>query len=142
MLDTIPLASLLPKLRLLFVALEAIFSYIMWAMRTVSKDYGMAHICLWDRTTLEYEGLCSHCSLNKGIAGDFGLSARALEALAVEKKAARTVYQAEYKSNWHFKQVETNHEEYLEGNRETLAKIRARSPESQQKKQRLARNGP
>jgi hypothetical protein len=46
--------------RLMFVALEATFTYIFWAMRTISKDYGMAHICLWDRNTLEDDGLCSH----------------------------------------------------------------------------------
>jgi hypothetical protein len=42
----IPLASLEPKLRLLLVALEATFAYMLWAMRIASRDYGMAHICL------------------------------------------------------------------------------------------------
>jgi hypothetical protein len=133
---SIPSASLLPKLRLLFVTLEATFSYMLWAMRTVSKEYVMAHICLWDRSTFEYEGLCSHCSLNEGIAGDFCLSAEDLEAQAVEKKAARTLYQAEYGSNWHFKQMETNHKEYLAGARERGTKARAKSPERVNKRNR------
>ena len=51
-----PPASMVPKLRLLFVALEATFSYMLWAMKTLSKDYGVAHMCLWDRTHLEYHG--------------------------------------------------------------------------------------
>jgi len=36
-----PSASLEPKLRLLLVALEATFAYMLWAMRTASRDYGM-----------------------------------------------------------------------------------------------------
>jgi hypothetical protein len=122
-------ASLVPNLRLLFIALEATFSYMLWAMRTVSGDYGMTHICLWDRNTLEYEGLCSHCSLNEGISGDFGLSAEALEALAAEKTVARCVRAVEVHSNYHYKQMETNREGYLEKQREQQAALRTRSPE-------------
>lgn len=72
---SLPPVSLQPTIRVLFIALEAAFSYIFWAMRTVNKDYGMSSICLWDRTTLEYDGCCSHCCLNEMITGDFTLSA-------------------------------------------------------------------
>ena len=69
----IPTAALVPVSRLLFLALEATFSYIFWGMKAKLGDYGMGHICLWDRDTMEYGGLCSHPCLNEGIQGDFEL---------------------------------------------------------------------
>jgi hypothetical protein len=41
----LPLMSLQPSIRILFVTLEAAFSYIFWAMRTVNMDYGMSSMC-------------------------------------------------------------------------------------------------
>jgi hypothetical protein len=121
--NDLPTPALQPMLRLLFLALEAAFSYMLWAMRTVTtKDYGMAHICLWDRDTLEYDGLCSHCCLNEGIPGDFELSAEELEVLAVEKNEKRKADQKEISSNWHFKQVAENYDEYREGKNENKRK--------------------
>jgi hypothetical protein len=81
-----PTAATQPVNRLLFVALEATFAYIFWAMRTRTRDYGMGHICLWDRNTLEYDGCSSHCCLNEAILGDFDLSAEQLETQAIEKE--------------------------------------------------------
>jgi hypothetical protein len=78
---SIPNAALQPMFRLLFLILEAAFSYMFWAMKAVTKDYGMVHICLWDRNTLEYDGLRSHYYL-QGVSGDFKLSAKEIEALA------------------------------------------------------------
>jgi hypothetical protein len=126
---SIPTASLQPKLRLLFLALEATFAYVFWAMRTVTKDYGMAHICLWDRDTLEYDGCCSHCSLNEGIRADFELSTEQLEAQAFQKKEIRTGKQADRNSNYHHRQMETNHAEYLEENLARVVKYQAKDPE-------------
>jgi hypothetical protein len=79
-------------------------------MRTVTKDYGMAHVCLWDRTSLEYDGLCSHCCLNEGTPRDYELSAEQLEALSVEKNEKRKTDQREISSNWDYQQMATNYD--------------------------------
>jgi hypothetical protein len=108
---SIPPPAVQPTFRLLFLLLEATFSYVFWVMRARNgKDYGMEHICLWDRLSLEYSGLCSHCCLTEGVHGEFSLSAEELEALAVKKKEHRATYNMAY----HRRQMETNHEEYHE----------------------------
>ena len=108
---SIPPPAIEPVLRLLYLLLEATFSYIFWAMRTPNgNDYGMAHICPWDRFSLEYTGLCSHCSLNEGVFGEFNMSAEELEALAVMKKQRKI----ETSSSYHYKQMETNYDAYLD----------------------------
>jgi hypothetical protein len=106
---SIPPPAIQPTFRLLFLLLEATFSYVFWAMRTPNgKDYGMGHICLWDRLSLEYSGLCSHCCLTEGVNGEFSLSAEELEALAVKKKEHVSAKGRAY----HRTQMETNYEEY------------------------------
>jgi hypothetical protein len=82
----IPSPALQPSLRVLFVALEATFAYIFWAMRTITRDYGIPHMCPWTRATLEYDGLCSHSALIETVPGDHNLTAEALEAQAAEIK--------------------------------------------------------
>jgi hypothetical protein len=129
-------ASLEPKLRLLLVALEAMFAYMLWAMRTPSRDYGMAHICLWDRSDLEWDGLCSHCSLFEGIPGDFGLTAEEIEALSAEKVFARALGASETGREWDRDQRENNRDEFLEKRRESRAALAARSPERLRKEHR------
>jgi hypothetical protein len=122
----IPPASQVPKIRLLFFLLEATFAYIFWAMRTIKRDYGMAHICQWDRATLEYDGSCSHCSLFDGILGDFDLSEEQLEAVAAEKKEKNAAAKSAWSTNNHFTQMATNHDEYLEKNAAWKASGRAK----------------
>ena len=84
----LPSVGLVLKIRLLFLALEAAFTYIFWAIRTVNSenDYYMGHICLWDRATLEYDGLCTHCCLGEAIFGNYELSERELEEHHDDKK--------------------------------------------------------
>lgn len=53
----------------LFLALEATFSIILWAMKSRTKDYGMPHLCPWSLDDMEYDGLCSHSSLAECIRG-------------------------------------------------------------------------
>jgi len=87
-------------------------------MRTVTKYYGMAHICRWDREDLDYDGLCSHYCLNEGIPRDYELSAEQLEALSVEKNKKRKADQREISSNWHYQQMETDYDEYRDNKNE------------------------
>jgi hypothetical protein len=83
---SLPPVSLQPTIHILFITLEAAFSYIFWAIRTFNMDYGMSQICLWDRNTLEYDRCCSHCCLNETISGDFKLSAQQLEGQTAQRQ--------------------------------------------------------
>jgi hypothetical protein len=81
----IPLAADQPVLRVLFIALEATFSFVFWAMQSTKDNaFGMGKMCKWSRDTLEYDGLCSHSASREAVAGDFDLSTEELEAKAAE----------------------------------------------------------
>lgn len=123
-----PSAAKVPVNRLLFVALEAAFAYMFWAMKGVKGDYGMGHICLWDRNMREYDGCCTHCSLNEGIRGEFDLTAEQLEALAIDKEQKRLALKAENATNYHFKQMAENYDEYIGEASARVAKSRANNP--------------
>ncbi|KAH0283639.1 hypothetical protein KCU62_g8888, partial [Aureobasidium sp. EXF-3399] len=133
---TLPRAGLVPMTRLLFMALEGTFSFNFWAMRAYKRDYGMGHMCLWPRSDLEYDGLCSHCCLYEGVRRNFDLSDEQLEEIAIlvgrnhrEKAAILThnwnvafkqrdpdgyrAWTAANGAKYHHKQMETNHDGYL-----------------------------
>lgn len=132
----LPSAGKVPVYRLLIVALEATFAYIFWAMRTPNfGDYGMSHMCPWDRRALEYDGLCSHCALNEGIRGDFDLTEEQLEVLAVEKEKKRLELKALNATNYHYKQMAENYDEYITDANARVAKSRANNPGRDAKRQ-------
>lgn len=121
-------ASKVPVYRLLFIALEAAFSYMFWTMKARKSDYGMGYICLWDRHTLEYDRCCTHCDLNEGIRGHFDLTAEQLEARAVEAEQKRLLIKAENATNHHYHQMATNYDEYITAANERVYKSRANNP--------------
>lgn len=125
----IPSPSKVPYHRLLMIALEATFAYLLWAMKSVCKDFGMGHIALWDRFNLPWDGLCSHCCLIEMVRGDFGLTAEELEAVSAEKNWAQAQRKAEYNLNYYYDTKETDPERLQEINRTSKANIRARSPD-------------
>ncbi|CAO2656863.1 Nn.00g056660.m01.CDS01 [Neocucurbitaria sp. VM-36] len=125
----IPTPAMVPINRLLFYSLEATFTCLFWAMKcSLEKDFGMGHICPWDRATLEYSGLCSHSSLNDGIIGDFDLTPEELESIAAEKEAKFREHKAVNACNYHYKQMATNYDEYIGKSSERVAKSRALNP--------------
>lgn len=126
---SIPAPALQPMVRLYFILLEATFAYTFWTMYSREKDYGMRHMCLWDRRELEYTGLCGHCALYEGIKGDFGLSAEKLEELAAERKAITAAKSAIRSTDWHYKQMVENRDEYLDAMAERNRKYRDSNPE-------------
>jgi transposase-like protein len=72
----------------LFVSLEATFTYIFWAFKNKSKEYGASFsLCPWQPNDLEYDGLCSHNALGEGIVGDYDATEEEPEAQAVLRKA-------------------------------------------------------
>jgi hypothetical protein len=126
----IPTAGMVPMSCLLFYALEATFAYLFWAMKcSLDKDFGMGHMCLWDRAELEYDGLCSHSSLNDGIIGDFELSPEDLELVAIEKERKFREHKKENAYNHHYKQMATNYDHYIGASHDRVRKSRALHPE-------------
>jgi hypothetical protein len=117
----IPPAALQPKIRILFVAMEAAFSYVFWAMKGLKRDNGMSHICHWPRDTLEFDGLCSHCALAEPVSGDFDLTSEQLEAQAAELKQRRSALQAVVNTNYQQNQMLNNREGYKARNRKKSA---------------------
>ena len=82
---SIPSVSEVPMTRLFFVALEATFTFVFWALKSkTAYGYGFADMCPWDRDTLEHDGLGSHNPLSEAPAGDLALSAEQLETMAAE----------------------------------------------------------
>ena len=51
------------KVPCLFLALEATFSFVLWAMRSRTKDYGMPALYPCSRDALVYDGCCSRAAL-------------------------------------------------------------------------------
>jgi hypothetical protein len=82
----IPSATDRPRYRLLFIAIEATFCFLFWALKTRKPDHYMSSCCPWPLSSFSYGGLCSHSPLKEGIYGNFDLSAEQLEAIATEVK--------------------------------------------------------
>lgn len=95
----IPSAANAPRLRLLFVVMEATFCFLFWAMRSNNKDYGMGACCPWPRESFTYRGLCSHNALIEQVSGKIDLSGEQLEALAAEIKESTRLYHSDYYQN-------------------------------------------
>ena len=93
----------------------------------------MGHICFLDRRKLEYDGLCSHVSLNEGIRGQFDMSAEELEVYAKEREKKRKMVHNEGNSNWHYKKMAEDYDDYIGRCCERVMRSRANNPERQQK---------
>ena len=96
----IPTASLIPKSRLLFLAMETLLDRVFGA-RTLNKGIfqadlhsiaseftcGVPGLASWDVTALPWDGLCTHSALHDPINGDFDITSEQLEANAAAVKA-------------------------------------------------------
>lgn len=127
----IPSAANYPRFRLLFVVMEAAFSFLFWAMKSEDKDYGMSTCCPWPRDSFSYRGLCSHNALLERISGNFDLSGEQLEAIAAEIKEKNRVYQA----NYHQLERALNPEGLEERQRKAEVRYRENSNDKVQAKQ-------
>lgn len=73
-------------LRVLYVALEALLAALFWTYRAKPTTIvPIPYPSPWDRSTLEYDGLCSHSSLSETVRGDWDLSPEELERKAAEQ---------------------------------------------------------
>lgn len=48
-----------PRLRVLFVLIEAAFSFLFWTMKSENKDYGMSSCCPWPRASFSSSVGCA-----------------------------------------------------------------------------------
>lgn len=63
----IPSPANIPKIRTLWVALEAVLTAVFWALVPSEKNFGLAHMCPWDESTFEWLGICTHNPLHEAI---------------------------------------------------------------------------
>jgi hypothetical protein len=76
-----------------FLVLECTFTLVFWAMKSRTKDYYMPRLCPWPIDSFTYDGLCSHFSINEGLATDSehsNLSPDEFDALVLERKKAKS----------------------------------------------------
>ncbi|KAL2127277.1 hypothetical protein VTI74DRAFT_10991 [Chaetomium olivicolor] len=92
-------------------------------------DYGMGHICFWDRPNLPWDGICTHCALREGIRGQFHMSDEELEAYAKEAEEKRLILRRKNNSNWHYKKMAEDYADYIEAAIERKMRSRANNPQ-------------
>jgi hypothetical protein len=124
----IPPPAKIPLFRLLFLALESTFTYLFWAVDGVQFGRGLTHVCPWDIHTLPYDGLCSHSALREGLRGDLDLTAEQHEASAMEQALKFRQLKAVNATNYHYKQMAENYDEYIEDAKERTYKSRLLNP--------------
>lgn len=88
----IPRPALVPRVRLLFLALEAVFTCLFFACRRQVSDSAWAHLFPWKRAMVSWRPLCTHLSLIEG-SRELELTSEQLEeaaAMRVVKMAANS----------------------------------------------------
>ena len=82
-----PPAGLVPRARAFFLLLEAVFTILFHGCTAMITDSYLQTILLWPRSSVAWNPLCSHLSLNEHIRGDLSLTAEELELAAAIRKA-------------------------------------------------------
>lgn len=96
----LPDADSVPILRVVMLVLEAVFTYVFWALHSKTDyGYGLLHMCPWDWDNLEYDGLCSHNPLTDPPIRNFDLTPEELEAQAAEHFERRAQYFREWEES-------------------------------------------
>ncbi|KAH7027692.1 uncharacterized protein B0I36DRAFT_327658 [Microdochium trichocladiopsis] len=88
----IPAAGKDPRLRVLFLLLEATLTAWFWAVHSECRQTDrqvIEQLCPWPTDSFQYGGLCSHSPLNEGVRGDLGMSEELLNQLEAEARERR-----------------------------------------------------
>jgi hypothetical protein len=137
----IPTPGLIPRVRARILGVEALFTCLFFAAFAKPTDAYFDHLLLWDRSSAEWEPLCSHLPLSEKIVGDTQMSEEELEIVAALKKRAKAHRIKTWRANKKAKDVDgfRAHERktknaWSEKNRvsvnKTAAKVRANALES------------
>ena len=127
----IPEAALTPITRVLFLAIEALFTFTFWAVKSNTEHgLGMVNISLWNWTTLPYDGLCSHSSLMELPQGDHGLSPEEPKAQALKRQVERQPRLNNNVKRCREKAKKADPEGYAAKGRETARKRRDAHPDA------------
>jgi len=87
-----PAIEFVPRLRLLFLGLEGLFTFSLWAMYSVVfADFGMSHACPWSITKMNWRGLCGHTPLLENVP-NLSLSEQQLLDVHANKEAKRAAH--------------------------------------------------
>jgi hypothetical protein len=75
-----------PRIRALYLVLEAAFAAIFWCMRSITLNYGcLGDNSIWNREELPWRGLCTHSPLLENVK-NLQLTPEELDAIAEEKR--------------------------------------------------------
>jgi hypothetical protein len=120
----LPSAADIPPVRALFVAMEAMFSFLFWTMKSKKKDYRMGVYCPWERKCFAYDGISSHNPLWEGVTGDFELTPQQREAMAATLKQKNKERDAIRNPLYHQYQLAENADYYRTRGRKNTAHFR------------------
>lgn len=95
----LPSAANVPIFRVLFIAMEAAFTFLFWAVKSRKPDHFMISCCPWPLASFSYGGLCSHSPLQDSVQGRFDLSAEQLEAIAAANKEKNAAKLSQYRQD-------------------------------------------
>lgn len=98
-----PAGGVGPMPCLLICALEYTLTYMLWAMWAKKGDYGMGHICLWNRTAPEYDGLCFHPASWEEVPAKFDLTPEELVQQAAYNEQRRLDLKVPSATDYHHK---------------------------------------
>lgn len=79
--SSIPEVTAVPRLRLLYLVLEATFTYYFWTL-CLDKNHKLPAYCPWPLEAFQYYGLCTHNPMSEG--GDKFLNLDEEQLLVVE----------------------------------------------------------
>jgi hypothetical protein len=81
-----PAYELSARLRLLGLAIETTLTFSFWTINwSKTQLFGYkSDLCLWDRKSLSYKGLCTHSAMREAIHRQFGLTESDLQEIQAE----------------------------------------------------------
>lgn len=129
----IPSAANIPRIRTVFVVLEACFSGLFWAFVPSDKKFGLWHMCPWDQDSLEWLGLCSHSSLCEAIQdreADLDLTPEQLEEEARIRNEFNQQYQINYQRELRANPTEEYKQRQAANNKKQQPGTKARQEEA------------
>jgi hypothetical protein len=129
--SAIPPASIIPRQRLRFVAMEALFTNIFFS----AVEYKVDHLWLdqvpWDRDMVEWLPGNSHSPLNEQPQGDLSLSPEQLAKLHATRKANQDAYNKVYSTLRYGKEIAKNKDVFLGKRRKLQSAWAKKNPERQ-----------